>query len=206
MSPDDSDSLSSLPFSDVLERISARSPTPGGGAVTALVAALASALARMVANYSTGRKDLAAHENALRADLERLARAQALILELGVEDMAAYELLSSAMRLPKDDPSRADKLASAGIVATRIPQALTAACCDVLRLFAEMATRTNRNLRSDLAIAAVLAEAAARASRWNIAVNLPIIPEPAGRRILEETDVMLRAAAELLHRVESACA
>lgn len=206
MSVESTSELAGLSIGEFLDRVGARSPTPGGGAVTAVVAALAAALAQMVANYSIGRKDLAAQEPQVRQDIAKLERARALVLELGAEDMAAYELMNSAMRLPKDDPSREERLASAALVATRIPQALTAACCDVLRLFVEMTSRMNRNLRSDLAIAAVLAESAARASRWNIAVNLPLLPEAAGREILGQTDPLLRNAAELLRQVEAACA
>lgn len=190
---------------EFLDLVGARSPTPGGGSVAGVVAALAAALAQMVGNYSLGRKDLAAHEPALRDDLRRLARARELVLQLGVEDMAAYGLMNDAMRLPKDDLTRADTLASAAMVASRIPQAMAAACCDLLRLFLDMSTRMNRNVRSDLAIGAILAEAVVRASQCNIALNLPMLPGDQRRRIEQETSALLVNAAELLGAVEKAC-
>ena len=44
-----------------LEAIAAKQPTPGGGAVASLTAALAAATARMVLHYSLGKPLLAEH-------------------------------------------------------------------------------------------------------------------------------------------------
>lgn len=197
--------LESLSFGELLAQVSSKSPVPGGGAVTASVAALGAALGSMVLNYSVGRKDLAPYEAELQDGLDQLERARWILIELAAEDMRAYEVLNEAMKLPKDDPSRAQLITQSSRAAAEPPLATIAACTELLRLFDRLAPKTNKWLRSDLAIAAVLAEAAARASRWNVMVNAPQMGEPEGSLAIERADRILETAARLVRSVEEAC-
>src|SRR5438034_4601550 len=79
-----------------LSAAAAKQPAPGGGSVTALVGALAAAMVEMVVNYSIGKKDLAEHQPTFHHALAELSRARALLLELMVEDQAAFEALTVA--------------------------------------------------------------------------------------------------------------
>lgn len=196
--------LTALPFGELLDRIGEKSPTPGGGAVAAAVGTLAAALGRMVVSYSEGKKDLAEHEPALRDAAATLERARWMLLELAAEDMAAYDALNAAMKMPKDAPGRAERIAALALDALRPPMAMLAACVELLRLFDSLTTRSNRHLRSDLAIAAVLAESAARASSWNVSVNTPLLAA-AGEHEARMRE-MLAHASVLLARIERACA
>lgn len=197
--------LAAHSFAALLDAVAAKAPAPGGGAVGAITGALGAALAQMVANYSVGRKDLRQHDEALANDLRRLDRVRSVLLQLAAEDGAAFELVAAAMKRAKDDPARPQALAAAAGVATQIPVAVIATCCDALRIAREMSGRCNRNLRSDLAIAAVLAEAAVRASMWTVDVNLPLLEEPERERAEREAREMVEAAARLLVEVERAC-
>ena len=58
-----------------------------------------------------------------------------------------------------------------------VPQRALTACMDMLGLLERLCGRTNRMLASDLAIATVLAEAAARAAAWNVRINLPSLTD-----------------------------
>jgi formiminotetrahydrofolate cyclodeaminase len=185
--------------------LSAKRPTPGGGAVAALTGATAASLAHMVVAYSF-TKSLARHEAALRDAGERLARARDLLLTLADEDAAAYKALSDAFKIPKDDPARRETLPLAALAATQVPLAVMAACCDVLRLAATLPDRSNRNLRSDLVIAAMLAETGCRAGAENVRINLPILAEYGkGTGLGEECETLLRTASQLRTGVETAC-
>jgi len=50
--------LSELTIKEFLEKIASEFPTPGGGSVAALSAALAASLTEMVANLTIGKKKL----------------------------------------------------------------------------------------------------------------------------------------------------
>ncbi|MDX2116030.1 MAG: cyclodeaminase/cyclohydrolase family protein [Planctomycetota bacterium] len=198
--------LSPQPFSDILDAVASKTPTPGGGAVTGCVAALAAALAQMVVSFSLNKRDLAAHQPTLEAAAAQLERARKLLLELAAEDMAAYETLNAAFKIPKDDPARPQALQAAARQAVQPPLATIAACADLLRLYETLAGITNRQLRSDLAIAAILTEAVARASRWNISINAPLLAPDDAHQARERTAEMLTVAEARARGIEAACA
>ena len=85
------------------------------------------------------------------------------------------------------------------------PRAVQAAAVDLLRLFEELAGKSNRMLRSDLGIAAELALATARGSVWNIAINAGMLPEAQRPAVVAAAEAMARQAEELRGRVAEAC-
>lgn len=197
--------LHNLTFSELLDRVGAKTPVPGGGAVTASVGALSSALAQMTVSYSIGHKDFAEHTEVHESAIEQLERARWLLLELAVEDVRAYEELNVAMKTPKEHPERRAILAQKATAALQPPMATIAACTELLRTFEALAPITNRFLRSDLAIAAVYAEATARASHWNVTVNLPLIEADKRQGVEHQASAMLDRAAASLRAIESRC-
>lgn len=198
-------SFASLTLDEFLARVAAKSPAPGGGAVASAVGALAAALAQMVVAYSAGKKSLAAHEPALRASLARLSRARALLLALADEDAAAYGVVNELMKLPEGDPRRKAEWDEAARACVQAPMGVLAAGVDLLRHMQTLAGVTNRQLRSDLAIAAVLADACCRASKWNVAINLPLLPEGERARVLDAVSAMLKHSADLRDEIEKVC-
>ncbi len=190
-----------------LEALAAKSPTPGGGAVAPVIGAHAAALASMVVAYSLGRKSLAAHQPALESAASRLVELRRRLLDLAEADAAAYARLNEAMRIPAEDPARAGILGPAALDAIRPPEGVIDASLELLRLAADLAPITNPYLHSDLAMAAVFAEAAARASRWNIEINLPLLRDAridAGDP-LARADGLLDQARTLLTQIEASC-
>lgn len=190
-------------FADFLGAVAAKSPAPGGGAVASACGALGAALAQMVVNYSIGKKNLVEHQGALQEANTKLERARAVLLELAEEDAAAYSLVNELQKLPDGDPRRKE-LDGAKVLAVRVPQSVAAAAIDLLRLFEQLAPITNRYLRSDLAIAAVLAEATVRSAIWNVRINAA---EMADReKIEQDCRRSIDEAQERCTWVEEACA
>ena len=197
--------LTSRTLGGFLDQLAAKTPTPGGGAVASAVGALGAALGDMVLAYSVGKKALAEHEPVLREASERLGRARLVLLELAAEDEAAYGLVNELSRLPAGDARRSE-LPAASVAAAQVPLSCMAACVGVLGVLEPLPGITNQYLRSDLAIAAILAEAAARAGAWNVRVNLPGIEDVSVRGSVEtECDTLLARASEIASRVENAC-
>jgi len=193
-------------LADFLDALAAKTPTPGGGAVASFTGAIAGALAAMVVNYSVSKKSLAEHKPELEKALESLTRARTLLLELAAEDEAAYADLNALWKLDADDPKRAGEMPAAIDRAIQAPRAVLAACLNLLRQLEELAPITNKNLRSDLAIAGVLAEAGARAAGWNVRVNTPLLESEAQRDEID-TDVrrLCGDASERCERIERMC-
>jgi len=78
---------------------------------------------------------------------------------------------------------------------------------DLLRLFERLGPISNQHLRSDLAIAAVLAEACARAGAWNVMINLPLLTDEKERAEVEaQTRHAVADARARCDAIERACA
>jgi formiminotetrahydrofolate cyclodeaminase len=152
-----------------------------------------------------GKKSLAAHEPALRDAEARLARARATLLQLADEDGLAYQALNEVQRLPEADPRRARELPGAARACVQVPLMLAGACAELLRLFKTLAPIINPHLRSDLAIAAVLAEATARASWHNVAVNAGLMPDADRDRALDQARTLVDDCRSMSSAVEALC-
>jgi formiminotetrahydrofolate cyclodeaminase len=198
--------LAEIPLGQLLEQIGAKVPVPGGGVVACSAAAMAAALAQMVVAYSLGKKNLLDHQPRLEGAIKRLENARKLFLQLAEEDAIAYALVNELGKLPESDERRKKEYEPAIKACIQVPQATMAACCDVLRLCEELAPITNRYLHSDLAIAAVLADGACRASIWNVRVNAALLPDHPGRSdLVEKASKLAEECSKRRETVEKAC-
>jgi methenyltetrahydrofolate cyclohydrolase len=180
----------SLPLRTFLADLAAKTPTPGGGSVAALVGTLASAQARMAVEYTVGKPKFAAHETRLLEALAELKRAEAAFVELMAEDMAAYERLSAARK--SDD---AEERQRAVATAATVPMEIVAMAGAVAALLDEIKTCVNPYLLSDLKVSAILTQAAARSASLNVEVNLRDLSDRA------EADRLSRQTAEIIERI-----
>ncbi|MEN0019963.1 MAG: cyclodeaminase/cyclohydrolase family protein [Planctomycetota bacterium] len=197
--------LHEMPLGKLLESTASKSPTPGGGAIAAVTGALGAALAGMSVAFSVGKKSLAEHEDELQQAADDLKQMQHDWLGLSQADASAYAEMNRLQRLDEGDPARAG-LAAAIQAATNVPMQGCRMAETALHKFERLSGITNRWLLSDLAIAAVLAEAACRACAWNVRVNLPSIEDATRRAELDaEAAALVRTCRELTERVEDAC-
>jgi formiminotetrahydrofolate cyclodeaminase len=164
------------PLARYLEDAAAARPTPGGGSVAAMAAALASTMASMAAGFTAGKEKFKAVEPEIQDALRRLGDLRRLLLEMAHEDMAAYECIMAAYRLPKATDAEKAARSAAVLKATRasicLVERVLGAAVDIIAVSRRLADIANPNLVSDVGVAAELALGAARAARINVAVNL----------------------------------
>lgn len=157
---------------EFLAELGSTAPAPGGGAAAALAGSMAAALVEMVAGIS--------HKAAPQEErLEKIrGEAQGLRLKLTEaieEDSAAYAEVARALSMPKatEEEKAARRAALAGALrrAAEVPLATARRAMRVLDLCEELAPLASRHLHSDIATAAQLARAAARAALYNVDAN-----------------------------------
>jgi len=189
--------VNELTLRQFVEQLGARTPTPGGGAVAGVAAAMAASLTRMVVNYSIGRRTLAEHEQFHRASLEELQQLESRALDLADEDARAYAKFNALWKLDQADPHRTREWDAAVLEAIEVPRRVMQVCLDITNLQIELVRTVNKSLKSDLAIAGILAHAAAQAAMWNVRVNLAHVDDDK-RRLKLQTDCV-----GLLDRIET---
>lgn len=198
--------LGAYRFDELLAATAAKTPTPGGGAIAGATGALACATAGMVVSYSVGKKDLAAFKERLEGAALELERWRGEFLALGDADAEAYGRLNALQKLNPGDPVRAAELPGAIEGALGVPVRCLRLGVEVVKRCLELAPITNKHLRSDLAIAGILGQAAAEAALWNVRVNLPLIEDVSRRAALGgECEGLVLRGIELRGKLSLAC-
>ena len=173
-------------------RLAAKESVPGGGGAAAYVGALGVALCSMVGNFTTGKKAYTDVEADVQSMIDRAGKVQQRLLDLVDEDARAFEPLSRAYGIPKDDPTRAEVLEAATKAACMAPMEMMRQICRSIDLLEEMGQKGSRMLVSDVGCGALLARAALEAASMNVFVNTKALADRAFALQLEaECDAML---------------
>jgi formiminotetrahydrofolate cyclodeaminase len=151
-----------LTSDELLDRLIAPEPGPGASSVAALTLAYAAGLVTMVARRSRGSWDGAAGAAAQAQSLRR--RAAQLV------DPSAEVWADALAALASPDGELEAKL----LRSAELPLQIGEAAADVAQLALLVAERGDGTYRSDAAVAAVLAEAVARAAEKLVTINLAI--------------------------------
>jgi len=138
---------------EYLKDLSAKLPAPGGGSAAALDAALGAALISMVVNFTLGKPKYAEHEKVLSGILEKSEKLKNEFMNLVDLDVVAYK--SKNLRDSLDVPFMVCRL-----------------CWEGIKLCAPLVKKGNINLISDVAVAAILFEAAFASACFNVEINL----------------------------------
>lgn len=172
--------------------LAAKEPVPGGGGAAALVGALGVALCSMVGNYTSGKKAYAAVEDDVCRMLVKADEVRLRLLELVQEDAEAFEPLSKAYGIPRDDPNRAETIETYTKQACEAPLQMMRQICIAIELLEEMGEKGSPMLLSDVGCGALLCKAALEAASINVFINTKSLHDDDFVRVTEDAcDLML---------------
>lgn len=173
--------------------LASKAPVPGGGGAAALVGALGAALCSMAGNLTLGRKKYAAVEPDICVLLKKGERVRTRLLELVDADAAAFEPLSRAYSIPKDDPNREAVLEEVTKKACAAPMEMLEQCAQAVELLEEMLEKGSVMLVSDVGCGAVCCKAALECAALNVYINTKTLKNRVMAEALEHrTDELLK--------------
>jgi formiminotetrahydrofolate cyclodeaminase len=190
---------------DFLASLAARTPTPGGGSIAALNAGLGLGLVAMAARFTSGKNYVAVEAEAQRvAEACDALRAQAS--ELVDADSRAYDEVTKAYSLPKNTEAekgaRTQAIQRALSGAIEVPARTLAVAMGGLELAAGFATKSNRNLASDVLVGASCLFCAVEGARANVRINASGLADAAdAKKHLDAADRAFAEAGRLLAKV-----
>jgi len=137
---------------------------------------------------------------AFAGDSEAAARAASLRGQLvrdGERELRSYEPVLEALRVSREDPARAERVAGALSDASDAPLAIARASAEVAEMAVALVGQSKPSLAGDAIAAVVVAEAATRAAARLVEINLRDATDDPR---LEEVDRLARRAASARER------
>jgi len=183
-----------------LDDLASGQPTPGGGSAAALSGAMGAALVSMVCNVTLGKAGCEGAAAEMRAVLEESERLRARLTAMVAADIAAFDSIMAAYKLPKQ--SDADKAVRAAAIqsglrrATETPLDIARACAEVVALARRAGEHGYLNVISDAGVAVLEAYTGLRSAALNVYINVPALKErPFAEQALAEVQKLLAFGA-----------
>ena len=168
-----------------LDDLAAKLPAPGGGSAAALTAGLAAGLLSMVINFTIGKPTYVKYEPALKSLLEKTEKLRLEFLRLVDLDVIAYKSKNARDAL-------------------NVPFMLARLCVEGMKICPQLVKKGNRNLISDVGVAAVLFEGAFLSAVMNVQINLRMMDAPLfARKVNKELFSKAKSIRTLRKTVEA---
>jgi formiminotetrahydrofolate cyclodeaminase len=164
-----------------LDILASEKPAPGGGAASALVGAVGTALLSMVANLTVGKQKFKESEHLMKELLEETSKLQKDLTTLMAEDAEAFNRVAEAFKMPKNTEEkkskRKQKMQEALKYATKVPFTIMEKTVEALRLHEKSLGHTNPSAISDTGVGVLCLKAALEGAWLNVKINLNSITD-----------------------------
>lgn len=156
-------------------------PVPGGGSVSAMCAAISSALTQMVAGLTAGKKGYETETEKMTEIVNTMPKNTAEFLDGIDRDSEAFDLVMNAFRMPKatdeEKAVRRQKINEATVYAAEVPMKLAREAVKLFPVIDYVSSSGNKNALSDIAVATMILRTAVRGALFNVRINLASLPE-----------------------------
>jgi methenyltetrahydrofolate cyclohydrolase len=175
--------ITQRPLESFLDELASGAPTPGGGSAAAIIGAMGAALVSMVCNVTIGKKGHEAVESEMKSVRDESEKLRLRLTALVAEDVAAFDALMAAYRLPKsseeDKSLRAAAIQSSLLGATEAPLKCARACAEVVALSRRAGEKGYAGVISDAGVGVLAANTGLRSAALNVYINAPSLKDRA---------------------------
>jgi formiminotetrahydrofolate cyclodeaminase len=175
--------ITQRPLATFLDELASSAPTPGGGSAAAIMGAMGAALISMVCNVTIGKKGHEAVEAEMKSVRDESEKLRLRLTSMVAEDIAAFDGLMAAYRLPKaaeeEKSRRAAAIQSSLLAATETPLACARACAEVVALSKRAGEKGFAGVISDAGVGVLAANTALRSAALNVYINTPSLKDRA---------------------------
>ena len=182
--------LTELTIKDFISKVISNDPVPGGGSVSALNGALATALSAMVANLTVGRKKYVEVNDLMQELSTRFEKLSHKLIEDVDRDSDAYNRVFAAFKLPKETEEekqiRSEAIQQETKYAAQVPMEVARAVYEVLPQIDAIAQKGNSNAVTDACVSMMCARTAILGALLNVRINLTSIKDEAFVNALRE--------------------
>ena len=151
--------------------LAGKSSVPGGGGASALAAAIGTALGSMVGEFTVGKKKYADVEADIKSLMKEAEDLRFELLKCIDDDATAFEPLSKAYSIPKDEPGRDETMEKCLRDAAQIPFRILELACKAVELHRDFADKGSVIMISDAATGAALLQGAIKGAAVNVKIN-----------------------------------
>ncbi|XP_069577308.1 formimidoyltransferase-cyclodeaminase [Brachyistius frenatus] len=187
--PPEDGRLVSLSLQRFVRSVASRSAAPGGGSVSAAIAALGAALAAMVGHMTYGKRQFENLDGVMRRLIPPFHQATNELLMMVDEDTDAFNSYMAALKLPKstvEEVQRREAAMQTGLQqAVSVPLVLAERISVLWPSLKELVVYGNIGCKSDAQVSAKALEAAVFGAYYNVMINLKDV-----------TDQVFRAATQ----------
>ena len=190
------------PATQFLSELSSNAPVPGGGGASAAVGAFAAALGMMVTNLTIGKKKYADYEEEVKAVRDRLEGLRDQLIDLVDGDAVAFEPLSKAYSIPKDDPERDTIMENALYEASVVPMSIMETVLAAAKELEVLVEKGSRLAVSDVGVGILFAQAAIEGASLNVYINTKSMKDRERAAALDaKADAIIAEGAALKARI-----
>jgi methenyltetrahydrofolate cyclohydrolase len=164
-----------------LDDLASGNPTPGGGSAAAIMGAMGAALVSMVCNVTIGKKGYETVETEMRSVLGESERVRRRLTAMVAEDIAAFDSILAAYKLPKateeDKTVRAAAIQAGLRRATEVPLDCARVCAEVIALSRRASEQGYLNVISDGGVGVLAGFTGLRSAALNVYINAPALKD-----------------------------
>ncbi len=196
--------LTNMTLRGFIEEVASRSSAPGGGSVSAQLAAVGVGLGSMVAKLTYGVRKFEDLDAKMREIIPPLHRISKELIPLIDADTDAFADYMAALRMPKDsdnDKRQRQEAMQAGLkTAIQVPLTTMRLGDEAWEAMVAIATHGNPASKSDVQVGARALEAGIWGAWQNVLINMDDVTNEVFK------DEVLKEAEGIAHRAKDSCA